>query len=220
MFSREQSHRESFEAEFNRHFESLLDIALWLTKRRSAAEQLLLNTATQAYRAWPKTDHASSPRVWLLGILTRMYFAGHSTRQLLGPASRREAPTRAANKPDRIPHRTPPLSASELAALIALPDASVKGAVARLSSRSRLLLLLLFRERCSYTDIAHITTLSEGEVRSRLGSLRHEATHFILLQTGCALSRPEETQLCRCASCIAADKWDKEGGATANPNQG
>jgi DNA-directed RNA polymerase specialized sigma24 family protein len=183
MFSVEQSRRASFQAEIDIHAESLWSVALWLTKRWSAADTLLLKTVSKSYGSWPVFDKSISRKAWFFGILAGAYFDDRSMPPKPGTLLPLRTFELAAEASGQGRTRTSPLNSQELATLVQLSDASIKGAIARLSPESRFLLLLRFREKFSYADIAYITALREDEVKSRLSNLRRHTPRYILRQT-------------------------------------
>ena len=166
--------RERFENETFPHLDAVWKTALWLTKRRTAAEKLVLGTMIRAYREWHVPDDRVGDKVRLLRVLTREFFGyGKQRRRWDQPGALSENVRSSAGSGRRIPPG--PVSTiehSQLPPLSEISDVFVKGAIARLRPRSRLIMLLLFRERFSYSDIAYILDLSRDSVRTILARLR------------------------------------------------
>jgi len=113
----------------------------------------------------------------------------------------------------------------ELLSLFANPEVVVKGTIARLRPESRLMMILLFRERFSYAEIAYITDLHLSSVRAILQRLRRAIPHFLV----CHLDQ-RKTIAHRQATCeeyaagydwaTNAAGWENEGGALDGRCQG
>lgn len=172
MITRRSVRRRTFEKDALLHLDALYGTAIWLTMRQSLAEDLVLKTMTRAYRSWHKPTDSASGKARLFRILARSFFGanpqihkpGRYLSENLGSAVLMEEGNGHYNKAS-IGHQQLPL-------LMMSPDVSVMGTIARLRPQSRLMMMLLFRERFSYTDIAYITDLDESSVRSILTRLR------------------------------------------------
>jgi RNA polymerase sigma-70 factor, ECF subfamily len=166
--------RAKFEADTFPHLDALWTTALWLTRRSSLAENLVLTTITRAYREWHVPDDRVGDKSRLFRMLTREFFGCGKRRRRWGQSGAlSENIMTTAGSVWRIPRG--PVSAIELLQLPLLneiSDVSVKGAIARLRPRSRLIMLLFFRERFSYSEITYITDLSRDSVRTILSRLR------------------------------------------------
>ena len=166
--------RASFEADMFPHLDTLWTTALWLTMRSSLAEKLVLTTVTRAYPEWHVPDDRVGDKTRLFRMLTREFFGCGKQRRRwdqLGALSENVRST--ADFGWRIPPGTvSAIEYSQLPHLSVISDVSVRGAIARLRPQSRLIMLLLFRERFSYSDIAYITDLSRDSVGTILSRLR------------------------------------------------
>ena len=179
-----RSRRERFEADTLPHLEALWNAALWLTMRSNQAEWLLIETIAQAYRASHLPGDTFSSKARLFRILTREFYTaakdGQQPSWVLGGG--RNA---AGNGNGSSPTVTAAsIDSQELLHLKAIPDAYVKGAVARLRSQPRLIMMLHLRERFSRADIAYITGLSEDSVKSNLNILRRLIPRCIVEHSG------------------------------------
>ena len=166
--------RERFENDTFPHLDAVRRTALWLTMRGIAAEKLVLETMMRAYREWHVPDDRVGDTARLLRMLTREFFGcGKQRRRWNQPGALSENVSPTAGSGWRIPPS--PVSAiehSQLPLLSVISDVSVKGAIARLRPRSRLIMLMLFRERFSYSEITYIMDLSRDSVRTILTRLR------------------------------------------------
>jgi RNA polymerase sigma-70 factor, ECF subfamily len=168
MKTRKSVQRERFEQDALPHLDALWRTALWLTMRRSSAEDLVLRTMGQAYGSWDMSDNEAVPKVRLFKILTSEYFdTSHPRHQ---PS--RFLPEAGLVACDSHQYPIASIDFQELVQLTSIPDVSVKGAITRLRVQSRLIMILLFREQFSYADIAYITDLSRDSVRLILSRLR------------------------------------------------
>ena len=173
MRTGKSARRERFETDAFPHLDALCRTALWLTLRQNAAEDLVLETMTQAYRTWhgPAPKFASKAR--LFRIMTRECFVTMSPRYRIDSDTHMQWLTAAEQIDDRQLTALTPIDAGDLTVLRGLSDTAVKGAVARLDIRPRLILLLFMREGFSYDDIAYITELQPTTIRAILTRLRH-----------------------------------------------
>jgi DNA-directed RNA polymerase specialized sigma24 family protein len=152
---------------------------MWLTLRRSAAENLVLETMAQAYRSWQNPTETIGSKARLFRTLTRERFGAMAPRYRIEPMTHcqwRAAVGLVDNRTTKAPMA---VAADDMVVLSSLSDVTVKGAVARLKVRPRLILLLLMREEFSYADIAYITDIRETTVRTLLSRLRHRIPHYL-----------------------------------------
>jgi RNA polymerase sigma-70 factor (ECF subfamily) len=176
MKTRKSVQRERFEQDALPHLEALWRTALWLTMRRNSAEDLVLRTMAQAYGSWDMSDNEAGPKVRLFKILTSEYFdTSHPRHQ---PS--RFLPETEMSGCDSHQYPIASVDFQELVQLTDIPDVSIKGAVTRLRVQSRLIMILLFRERFSYADIAYITDLSRDSVRLILSKLRSLIPRYLM----------------------------------------
>lgn len=191
MKEKQSQRRASFEADALPHLNALWRTALWLTMRGSAAEELVLKTMTRAYVEWQGHSDLIGSKARLFRTLTREFFGfgRQKQKQQQSPPFHSEHLTTTAGFERRNPPATIAASGhSQLPPLAGISHVAVKGAIARLRPHSRLMLILLFRERCSYADIAYITDLRENSVKTILTRLRcfipHHLTELAELEVG------------------------------------
>jgi RNA polymerase sigma-70 factor (ECF subfamily) len=180
--------REKFEEDALPHIEALWSTALWLTIGRNEADRLVLDTMTHAYRTWGVPVSTVSSKVRLFRILTRRFFdtvAGrHQPGGFLDENNDLVATTDQGG-------RHQPMTSTDRRELIKLrgaSDAAFRNAIKRLRVQSRLIAILLFRERFSYSDIAYITDLRYDSVKAILGRLRKIIPRFLLRPHVCLVT--------------------------------
>ncbi len=175
-------HRTQFVEETFPHLAALLGSAQWLTMRNSSAEKLVSDTIARAYRDW----NLSEDLISIKARLFRSLFVEFSDSRLRTTRAPWLVPKRIrrVNPEDNVVLQSmdSDLQSQELTLLQALPTATVRDAVSRLSARSRFIMLLLFRERFSYAEIAYITGLTMDSVKSNLGRLRQLLPAYLLRQ--------------------------------------
>lgn len=179
MGTLKSARREEFEAVALPHVEALWRTALWLTMKRTSAEELVVRTMTQAYRTWDDSHDAAGNKAFLFRILVRKFSKIGKRKNRPGgflfengngaPNPRNGGRQSAAGSIDE----------GELWRLTWIPAPIIRGAIARLRPQSRLIMLLLLRERFSYADIAYITDLPRESIKSILVRLRRLIPRFL-----------------------------------------
>ena len=171
--------RERFERDTFPHLESLWRTALWLTMRRSFAEELVLRTMTNAYRTWSGSVDSAYDRARLFRCLAREFSDSNDQR----PQGRGYIPengeTVMNSDNGSQPYCLASIDRRELSLLTRISHVPVKAAIARLRPQSRLIVLLLVRERFSYSDIAYITDIRMDSVRSILRRIRRLIPRYL-----------------------------------------
>lgn len=146
---------ETFEAEAMPHAASLFRVALWLTRDRTEAEDLLQETLTEALGSFHRFAEGSNCRAWLVSI---MYH-----RQ----SKRRHAATRlqlVSNAEEHIANTIafePPTPQN-------LTDEEVLSALKQLPRSFQEVVILADIEELSYREIAFVTDVPVGTVMSRI----------------------------------------------------
>ncbi len=140
-----------FEQAVNRYFGDLYRYAYWLCRNRWQAEDVVQESLTRAWRAWPALREERALKSWLFTIVHREYLRAVS-----------RAPRPESDAGDGEPGYDPdPACALDLeAALRGLPD----------DSREALLLQVLGGFSCA--EIAGVLAASEGAVMTRLTRAR------------------------------------------------
>ncbi len=158
--------RKAFEVEALPHMDALYRTALRMAKNQNDAEDLVQEAYVKAYRFWDRFESGSNCRAWLFKIMTNIFINDYRSKSrspmsvnvdeiddsfLYGQL--------AAVKPGHDPEK-------ELFAKIL--DDDVKKAIEELPDDFRLVIVLSFLEGFSYQEIADITDLQLGTVKSRL----------------------------------------------------
>src|SRR6266849_4872180 len=145
----------AFEAEAMPHAASLFRVALWLTRNRTEAEDLLQETLTEALGSFHRFAQGTNCRAWLVSI---MYH-----RQ----SKRRRAATRLqliSNAEENIAESI----AFEPPAPQNLADEEVLSALEQLPRSFQEVVILADIEELSYKEIAFATDVPVGTVMSRI----------------------------------------------------
>lgn len=177
--------RQRFEEDTFPHLKSLWQTALWLTMRRSSAEDLLLKTMTQAYRTWYESWDTVNTKARLFRILNNELLecnADNHQRRWLHTESIKFGPL--AGESDTL-YPVSSVERNELLSLIGISPVSVKEVASHLSVRSRLIVILALRERFSYAEIAYITGLPNDSIRSILSKARRLIPRYLVQHTIC-----------------------------------
>jgi len=238
--------REIFERDLSVYLEAIWKTALWLTMRRSLAEALVIKTMTRAYHEWQDPIDSVNGKARLFRILTREFFGFGNRKHSSGlRLFLSESIKVTAGSQGRSPQNTiSTIEHTQLSLLTGISGVSVKGAIARLKPHSRLMLILLYRERFSYSDIAYITDLPMDSVKTILTRLRRLIPGYILENAGC-LKETADSQPALGAyggesdrdrknvslklpstcprenpACAAAESWENEGGAVVSQGRG
>ena len=152
--------RDSFERQAEKVFPSVLGTALRLTRSREDAEDLAQEAIVRAYDAFERFDGANF-KAWMLRIVTNLYINKYRQRQR-GP--------QLASLDDES--GVEPMSSES-----AIPDrmlldnavgAEIEEALAKVPEDFRLAVMLSDLEGLSYQEIADITAVPIGTVRSRI----------------------------------------------------
>jgi len=145
----------TFEAEAMPHVSSLFRVALWLTRDRAEAEDLLQETLMEALTSFHRFAQGTNCRAWLVSILYHMQSKRRRTAarlHLVSDAEERIAETTAFEPP------TPQN----------LTDEEVLGALERLPRAFQEVVILADIEEMSYKEIASALEVPVGTVMSRI----------------------------------------------------
>ena len=152
--------RESFEMQAERVFPSVLGTALRLTRSREDAEDVAQEAIVRAYDAYDRFD-GTNFTAWMLRIVTNLYINRYRQRQRgpqLGSLEEDGAiePVSADTElPDRVLFDN-------------VVGAEVEEALYKVPEDFRMAVILSDIEGLSYQEIADITNVPIGTVRSRL----------------------------------------------------
>lgn len=157
-------------------FPSVFGTALRLTRSREEAEDLAQEAIVRAYEAWDRFD-GSNFKAWILRIVTNLYINRYRQKQRtpqLGSLEDENAlePTAVeSEEPDRL-------------LFDELVGAEVEEALGKVPEDFRLAVILSDIEGLSYQEIADVTGVPIGTVRSRLARgraiLRKQLTEYAL----------------------------------------
>jgi len=161
-----KARRATFEKEAVPHMDALYRTALRMAKNESDAQDLVQEAFVKAYRNWDRFEPGSNCRAWLFKIMTNIFINDY----------RSKARTPVAVNVDEIDdnylygqlaqvsHEENP----EHELFAKLVDDDVKKAIEELPDDFRVVVVLSFLEGFSYQEIADITNLQLGTVKSRL----------------------------------------------------
>jgi len=184
MGTGESVQRKRFEEDTLPHVEVLWRAALWLTMRWSYAEDLMLRAMTQAYRSWHGPADKFGCKARLFRVLVREFYDNGNRRHQTGRCL--SQPGRNAEYADDggRPYKGVSIDRGGLLLLTGMSDSSVRGAIARLRTSSRLITILMMREGFSYADIAYITDIRANSVKSIVGRLHRLIPQYLVQNSG------------------------------------
>jgi RNA polymerase sigma-70 factor (ECF subfamily) len=151
-----------FEAEALPHLDAVYRLALRLAGDEMQAEDLTQETMLKAYRAWHQYKSGTNVRAWLLTILRHTFINQYRKAKRAGPTvdvAEIEAFTVFHNVMEVDP---------EGSFFNQIVDDEVLRAIDRLPEEFRETLVLSDVEQMSYAEIADITGVPVGTVKSRL----------------------------------------------------
>ena len=152
--------RDSFERQAEKVFPSVLGTALRLTRSREDAEDLAQEAIVRAYDAYERFDGANF-KAWMLRIVTNLYINKYRQRQ--------RGPQLGSLDEDGV---VEPMSAeAEIPDRVLFDEAvgsEVEEALAKVPEDFRMAVILSDLEGLSYQEIADITQVPIGTVRSRI----------------------------------------------------
>jgi RNA polymerase sigma-70 factor (ECF subfamily) len=154
--------RRAFEAEALPQLDTVYRVALRLAGNEAHAEDLVQETMLKAYRSWHQYTPGTNVRAWLLTILRHTFINEYrkARRQAVEvDVTRVEAFTIFEQVQETDP---------EGRFFDQLVDEEVLGAIDRLPDEFRETLILSDIEGLSYAEIADVTEVPVGTVKSRL----------------------------------------------------
>lgn len=167
MADRQQnSHRRRFEKEAMIHIDALMRTARRMTRNESDAEDLAQETMLKAYRFFDKFEEGTNCKAWLFKIMTNIFINNYR--------SKAKAPQSIAvdDIDDGFLYgqlaKNYGVNDPEKQFFSKIFDDDVKAAIGELSDDFRIVVVLSFLEGFSYQEIADITELQIGTVKSRL----------------------------------------------------
>jgi len=176
MLFGKRNQKDAFERQAEKVFPSVFGTALRLTRSREEAEDLAQEAIVRAYEAWDRFD-GSNFKAWILRIVTNLYINRYRQKQRTPQLGSLEdenvlEPTAVdSDEPDRL-------------LFDELVGAEVEEALGKVPEDFRLAVILSDIEGLSYQEIADITGVPIGTVRSRLARgraiLRKQLTEYAL----------------------------------------
>lgn len=239
--------QDSFIAVTFPHLESLFQGALWLSMRGHVAEKLVLNTMARAYREWHDVIENYSAKVHLFKILALEFFVGERQEPIWHQTDQHRSGSinKTINLEEKIlKRRLITIKQNQLTFLTNIPKIRVKGAIAHLKPFSRFLLILLYRERFTYAEIAYITDLPQDTLINTLNKIRRMLPKYINqnahnlgeaneCESPAEIIRNQTASENNNNSCqysfffpddfrinLATDDWENEGGTIASLSKG
>lgn len=155
-------HRRTFEAQALPQLDAVYRVALRLAGEEALAEDLVQETMLKAYRAWHQYRHGTNLRAWLLTILRNTFINQYRRTKRAGPqvdVHAIEAHTVFGEVQEIDP---------EGAFFDRIVDDEVLRAIDALPDEFRETLVLSDVEGLPYAEIAEITGVPIGTVKSRL----------------------------------------------------
>ena len=158
--------RKAFETEALPHMDALYRTALRMLKNQSDAEDLVQEAFAKAYRFWDKFEPGSNCRAWLFKIMTNIFINDYrsKTRSPVSVNVDEIDDYYLYKQMDSLDQDGDP----EQALFSKIFDDDVKKAIEELPDDFKMVVILSFLEGFSYQEIAEITDLQLGTVKSRL----------------------------------------------------
>jgi RNA polymerase sigma-70 factor, ECF subfamily len=144
------------------HLDSAFNLARWLVRDRTDAEDISQEAMLRAYRFF-SGFHGGDARAWLLQIVRNTCFTWIEKNR---PAQ----PTAEFNEEVHVPNSITP----EALAIAGNNRDRLARALETLPPRFREVIVLRELEGCSYKEIASITSTPIGSVMSALSRARHQ----------------------------------------------
>ena len=160
MLFAKRSQRDAFERQAEKVFPSIFGTALRLTRSREEAEDLAQEAIVRAYEAWDRFD-GSNFKAWILRIVTNLYINRYRQKQRTPQTGSLEDDN--AVEPVAIGKEEPDRKLFD-----ELVGSEVEEALGKVPEDFRLAVILSDVEGLSYQEIADVTGVPIGTVRSRL----------------------------------------------------
>ncbi len=174
LFRKGNPNRDRFEKMAEQVFPSLYGTALRLTREREDANDLAQEAIIRAYEAFDRFDGRNF-KAWILRILTNLYINRYRQRQ-------REAPTGSLDEENAAEPVANEGTTPDRQLFDGLVGAEIEQALLKVPADFRLAVILSDIEGMSYDEIAQVTEVPLGTVRSRLARgraiLRRELESF------------------------------------------
>jgi len=158
--------RVRFEREAMIHLDALMRTARRMTKTEADAEDLVQETMLKAYRFFDKFEEGTNCKAWLFKIMTNIFINNYRS-QSKAPQSMAVEDVDDSFLYGQLA-KFPGSSDPEKEFFSKIFDDDVRAAIAGLPEDFRIVVVLSFLEGFSYQEIADITGLQIGTVKSRL----------------------------------------------------
>lgn len=154
------------------HLDAAFNLARWLVRGRTDAEDIAQEAMFRAYRFFPGFQ-GGDPRAWVLQIVRNTCYSW------LDKNRRDETMAEFDEEVHGMPAPTP-----EALAMLGEEQAQLKDALESLPPRFREVIVLRELEGCSYKEIAAITSMPIGTVMSSLARARRQLQLALLNRAG------------------------------------
>ncbi len=174
LMERQTTSKDLFEKEAMKYADELFASGMRMTKQREAAEDLLSEVYTKAWKSFDQFEPGTNLRAWLYKILTNTYINHYRHKQrepYMVELDRPEDPDTGAGGDlyDRILGANPsPFDNPDAVLTNRILDQDLTKAIENLPEEFRLAVLLSDVQNFSYQEIADILSIPIGTVRSRL----------------------------------------------------
>lgn len=174
--------RIKFEEDTFPHLKAICRTALWLTLHQRDAETLLVSTMEHAYRSGCDFSHFIVCRLELFRILVREFSRLRAHQHRSGQYLKENLTYMSVDNGEKKGFTDDSFDDYKLFLLTGIPQMFVKGAVARLRPLSRLVLILLVREKFTYEEISFITDLRVASVQLIVRRVRRFLPRYLIQQ--------------------------------------
>lgn len=168
------SEKQVFEKEALQYLDELFAYAVRMTKNREAAEDLLSEVYTKAWKAYPRFEKGTNMRAWLYKILTNTYINQYRQKQRTPLMVELDKPHQSESGSggdlyDRILGASPnPFDNPDQVLTNRILDQDLKKAIDALPEEFRMAVVLSDVQNFSYQEVADTLSIPIGTVRSRL----------------------------------------------------
>ncbi len=169
------SPREHFEAEALPHLQELYASAMRLTRQKEAAEDLVSEVYSKAWKSFHQFQPGTNLRAWLYKILTNTYINHYRHNQRAPVTLELDKPDESSDGSnggslyDRIADTQPhPSESPERMVSNHFLDDDLKTSIENLPEEFKMVVILSDVQNFSYQEIADILEIPIGTVRSRL----------------------------------------------------